>query len=215
RTAADLAKDQSYVLCGLAESSLARMRFPLGDLHKPEVREIAERARMAVASKRDSQDLCFLAGTGHSAFLERHGGLGRRPGAILDEAGRTLGEHSGSHSYTVGQRHGLGISAREPLYVLATDALANTLTVGPRERLLAQQLVVAGAVLHRDGDCIDGVRVRAHGRRFACRLPEEPPAGEHRRLVLELAEPTERTAPGQIACLYRGEVVVGYGTIAA
>ncbi len=215
RTAADLAKDQSYVLCGLTESSLARLRFPLGDLHKPEVRALAERAGMAVASKRDSQDLCFLAGTRHSAFLERHAGLGRRPGAILDEAGRTLGEHSGAHAYTVGQRHGLGISAREPLYVLATDTSANTVTVGPRARLLAAELVVDGAILHRDGECVDGVRVRAHGRRFRCRAPEQPPAGEHRRLLLELAEPAERTAPGQIACLYRGEVVVGYGTIAA
>ncbi len=80
RTAADLAKDQSYVLCGLAESSLARLRFPLGELHKPEVRELAERAGLAVARKRDSQDLCFLAGTRHSAFLERHGGLGSAPG---------------------------------------------------------------------------------------------------------------------------------------
>ena len=99
--------------------------------------------------------------------------------------------------------------------MLATDALANTVTVGPRERLLARELVVDRAILRRDGDCVDGVRVRAHGRRFPCRVPEQPPAGEHRRLVLELAEPTERTAPGQIACLYRGEVVVGYGTIAA
>lgn len=215
RTAADLAKDQSYVLCGLAASSLARLRFPLGDLHKPQVRELAERAGLAVASKRDSQDLCFLAGTRQSAFLERHAGLGRRPGAIVDESGSTLGEHAGAHVYTVGQRHGLGISAAEPLYVLATDAVANTVTVGPRWRLLARELVVGGAILHRGGDCVDGVRVRAHGRRFPCRVPAESPAGHHPRLVLELEEPAERTAPGQVACLYRGEVVVGYGTIAA
>jgi tRNA-uridine 2-sulfurtransferase len=215
RTAADIAKDQSYVLCGLAASSLARLRFPLGELHKPQVRELAERAGLAVAAKRDSQDLCFLAGTRQSAFLERHGGLGKRPGLIVDESGSTLGEHSGAHVYTVGQRHGLGISAPEPLYVLATDAVANTVTVGPRERLLARKLIVGGAILHRDGNCVDGVRVRAHGRRFPCRMPDEPPAGEHRRLVLELDEPAERTAPGQVACLYRGEVVVGYGTIAA
>jgi tRNA-specific 2-thiouridylase len=215
RTAADIAKDQSYVLCGLAASSLARLRFPLGELHKPQVRALAERAGLAVAAKRDSQDLCFLAGTRQSAFLERHAGLGRRPGAILDQSGRTLGEHAGAHVYTVGQRHGLGISAPQPLYVLATDALANTVTVGPRSQLLARALVVDEALLHRDGDCVDGVRVRAHGRRFACRVPAEPPAGRHGRLVLELDEPAERTAPGQVACLYRGEVVVGYGTIAA
>ncbi len=215
RTAADLAKDQSYVLCGLAASSLARLRFPLGELHKPQVRELAERAGMAVAGKRDSQDLCFLAGTRQSAFLERHAGLGRRPGAILDERGETLGEHAGAHVYTVGQRHGLGISAPEPLYVLSTDSIANTVTVGPRERLLARELIVGGAILHRDAGAVDGVRVRAHGRRFPCRVPEPRAAGWHERLRLELAEPAERTAPGQVACMYRGEVVVGYGTIAA
>ena len=215
RTASDVAKDQSYVLSALAPESLARMRFPLGEMHKPEVRELAARAGLAVARRRDSQDLCFLAGTRHGDFLERHGGLGRRPGPILDLAGATLGQHAGAHAYTVGQRHGLGLAAAEPLYVLATDARANTVTVGPRHRLLARELAVSGVTLHRDGRCVDGVRVRAHGRRFACRLLDELSAGRHAAVEVELADAAERTAPGQIACLYAGDVVVGYGTIAA
>jgi tRNA-uridine 2-sulfurtransferase len=215
RTAADLAKDQSYVLAALAPASLARLRFPLGELHKPQVRELAERAGLAVARRRDSQDLCFLAGTRQRDFLERHGGLARRPGAILDVGGRSLGEHAGAHSYTIGQRHGLGVSAREPLYVLATDTIANTVTVGPRRALLARRLSVGAATLHRDGRVVDGVRVRAHGRRFPCRLAGDPGAGAHERLAVELAEDAERTAPGQIACLYAGDVVVGHGTITA
>jgi len=216
RTAADLAKDQSYVLSALAPESLARLRFPLGDMHKPEVRELAERAGLAVAGKRDSQDLCFLAGTRHSAFLERHGGLGARPGPIVDLEGTTLGEHAGAHSYTVGQRHGLGIAAPEPLYVLRTDVQSNTVTVGPRRELLAAELSVREVTLHRDGSCVDGVRVRAHGRRFACHLAgRENHVGSHRLLGVELDEPAERTAPGQLACLYAGDLVVGYGTIAA
>ncbi len=217
RTASDLGKDQSYVLAALAPDSLARMRFPLGALSKPEVRVLAERAGLAVARKRDSQDLCFLAGTRHGEFLERHAGLGTRPGPILDRDGAVLGEHAGAHRYTVGQRHGLGLSApgvRGPLYVLATDARANTVTVGRRDALLAHEVSVTEATLHRDGRCIDGVRVRAHGRRFACRLAHELPAGRHQRLALALAEPAERTAPGQIACMYSGDLVVGYGTIA-
>jgi tRNA-specific 2-thiouridylase len=213
RTALDLGKDQSYVLAALAPDSLARMRFPLGDLEKPEVRVLAERAGLAVARKRDSQDLCFLAGTRHGEFLERHAGLGPRPGPILDRDGTVLGEHAGAHRYTVGQRHGLGLSAPEPLYVLATDARANTVTVGRRDALLAREVHVREATLHRDGRCVDGVRVRAHGRRFACRLADGLPAGRHQRLALELDEPAERTAPGQLACLYAGELVVGYGTI--
>ncbi len=214
RMAADVSKDQSYVLCALEPASLARLRFPLGELHKPAVRELAGRAHLSVAGKRDSQDLCFLAGTRQAAFLERHGGMGASPGAILDPDGATLGEHSGAHRYTVGQRHGLGISAPQPLYVLSTDAAKNTVTVGPREQLLTSELAVREAVLHRDGCDVDGVRVRAHGRRFACRLNGQPLAGRHERIALELAEQAERTAPGQIACLYSGDLLVGYGTIA-
>ncbi len=215
RTAADERKDQSYVLSALAPESLARLRFPLGDLHKQQVRELAERAGLAVARKRESQDLCFLAGTRHGDFLERHGGLGRRAGAIVDVEGAILGEHAGAHIYTVGQRHGLGVSASEPLYVLATDTRSNTVTVGPRGALLAREVSVREATLHRDGCCVDGVRVRAHGRRFACRLPADLRAGRHARVAIELDEPAERTAPGQLACLYAGDLVVGHGTIAA
>jgi tRNA-specific 2-thiouridylase len=213
RVAADPAKDQSYVLCALEPDSLARLRFPLGELHKPQVRELAARAGLSVAGKRDSQDLCFLAGTRHGDFLERHGGLGKKPGPILDEHGSPLGEHAGAHAYTVGQRHGLGISAAQPLYVLATDAIANTVTVGPRSQLLTHELSVRDAVLHGEGRRVDAVRVRAHGRRFPCRLPGTPGAGRHERLAVRLEHAVERTAPGQIACLYSGDLLIGHGTI--
>jgi tRNA-specific 2-thiouridylase len=214
RTAADQAKDQSYVLSALSPDSLACLRFPLGELHKRDVRELAEDAGLAVARRRDSQDLCFLAGTRHSAFLERHGNLGSRPGPILDREGTVLGQHSGAHLLTVGQRHGLGISGSEPLYVLGTDAPANTVTVGPRRALLARGLAVGDVTLYRDGRAVDGVRVRAHGRRLACRLLAERGPGRHARVEIELDEPAERTAPGQLACMYMGDVIVGYGTIA-
>ncbi len=214
-TALDIAKDQSYVLSGLAPDSLQRLRFPLGELRKAEVREIARGAGLAVARKRDSQDLCFLAGTGREAFLARHGGMSRRPGAIRAEGGEVLGEHAGAHLYTVGQRRGLGIATREPVYVLATDAAANTITVGPRSELLADEIPVEKIVLHRDGADVDGVRIRAHGRRYECRLPGALGAGRHERAAIELLAAAERTAPGQLACLYAGEHVVGHGTIAA
>jgi tRNA-specific 2-thiouridylase len=214
RMALDTAKDQSYVLSGLAPESLARLRFPLGELHKPQVRELAERAGLAVARKRDSQDLCFLAGTRHGAFLERHGGPTGRPGPIVDRDGAVLGEHAGAHVYTVGQRHGLGVAAPQPLYVLATDTRSNTVTVGPRGALLADAVTVRDTTLHRDGGCVDGVRVRAHGRMFACSIHGQLARGRHAQVAIELEEPAERTAPGQIACLYAGDVVVGHGVIA-
>jgi tRNA-specific 2-thiouridylase len=215
RVAADPAKDQSYVLCALSPQSLERLRFPLGDLHKPQVRELAAQAGLPVAGRRDSQDLCFLAGTRSARFIERHLGLGERPGEILDEAGTPLGSHEGAHAFTVGQRHGLGISAPQPLYVLATDTAANTVTVGPRTALLSGGIEVAGVTLRRPGEEVDGVRVRAHGRTLACRLADNPAAGRHERIEIELEQPAERTAPGQVACLYAGELVVGYGTISA
>jgi tRNA-specific 2-thiouridylase len=215
RIAADESKDQSYVLSGLAPASLARLRFPLGEMHKPQVRERALRAGLAVAGRRDSQDLCFLAGTRPSTFLERHGELGARPGPIVDQDGEVLGEHGGAHIFTVGQRHGLGIGGTNPLFVLATDTRANTVTVGPREELLARAVSVSEVTLHRGGECVDGVRVRSHGRRFGCRLARDLGPGRHTRVSVELDDPAERTAPGQLACLYAGDVVVGYGTIAA
>jgi tRNA-specific 2-thiouridylase len=213
RTAADTAKDQSYVLSGLSPASLARLRFPLGELHKPQVRELARDAELAVAGRRDSQDLCFLAGTGREAFLARHGGLGRRPGEIRSRDGRVLGEHAGAHLYTVGQRHGLGLATGTPVYVLSTDAGTNTVTVGAREELRAERIEVRDLVLHRAGDCVDAVRVRAHGRRIECRLPEPLGAGRHEGAEVELLVEAERTAPGQLACLYAGELVIGHGTI--
>jgi tRNA-specific 2-thiouridylase len=213
-TALDIAKDQSYVLSGLAPASLERLRFPLGALRKPQVRELARESGLAVAAKRDSQDLCFLAGTGREAFLERHGGLRRRPGQVRTSDGRLLGEHGGAHLYTVGQRRGLGLAAERPLYVLATDAQSNTVTVGPREELLAAEIPVREVVLHRPAAEVDGVRVRAHGRRLDCRLPGGLPAGRHGEAAIALLASAERTAPGQLACLYAGERVVGHGTIA-
>jgi tRNA-uridine 2-sulfurtransferase len=215
RVAGDEAKDQSYALCALSPGALARLRFPLGELHKRQVREIARDAGLAVAAKRDSQDLCFLAGTRQGAFLERHGGLARRPGAILDAQGEVLGEHGGAHLLTVGQRRGLGLSAPSPLYVLSTDMHANTVTVGPRRELLADTLSIDDVTLHRDGSRIDALRVRAHGRRRACRPLVGWRAGRHARVDVALAQPAERTAPGQIACLYAGDLVVGHGTISA
>jgi tRNA-specific 2-thiouridylase len=215
RTALDDGKDQSYVLAALAPESLARVRFPLGELRKAEVRELAERAGLAVARRGDSQDLCFLAGTRQAGFLERHAGLGVRMGPIVDRTGTVLGEHRGAHTFTVGQRHGLGIGGGDPLYVLATDVRANTVTVGTRADLLAPAVEVRDVTLLRDGAWVDRVRIRSHGRRFACRLARDALAGRHRRVRVELEEPAERTAPGQVACLYAGELVVGHGTVAA
>ncbi|HEV2061149.1 MAG TPA: tRNA methyl transferase PRC-barrel domain-containing protein, partial [Solirubrobacteraceae bacterium] len=203
RLAVDPAKDQTYMLAALGRHSLARLRFPLGERTKEEVRAIARKAGLAVAGKPESQDLCFLAGTGRERFLARHGGLRERPGDIVDRGGRVLGRHRGHHGYTVGQRKGLGIAAAEALYVVATDARANTVTVGPREELATRTVRVRGLRLH-DADP-DAVQLRYHAPALRCRLDGDQ---------IHLDEPFDGAAPGQTAVFLRGDAIVGCATIA-
>ncbi|HWT91953.1 MAG TPA: tRNA 2-thiouridine(34) synthase MnmA [Solirubrobacteraceae bacterium] len=207
RPAVDTAKDQTYMLAALSRESVGRMRFPLGDLRKPQVREIAAEAGLPVASKPDSQDLCFLAGTGRSTFLARHGGVREKPGDVVDLTGRVLGTHRGAHEFTVGQRRGLGVNSGDgtPLFVVATDARANTVTVGPREALAAHRVPVRGIRLHTREDDVARVKLRYKSTPVPCRLR----GGE-----IELLEPFEGAAPGQTAVFLRADdAVLGTATI--
>jgi len=205
RAAADDAKDQTYMLAALGRRTLGRLRFPLGEISKPEVRAIAREHDLPVASKPDSQDLCFLAGTGRERFLERHGGLRETPGAVLDATtGAVLGTHRGHFHYTVGQRRGLPVQRAEPLYVVQTDARANTITLGPRTALDVDFVALRGIRLHRDASEVDGVRLRYHSRIVPCRLE---PGG------VALETPFSAPAPGQTAVLLAGDVVIGCATI--
>jgi tRNA-uridine 2-sulfurtransferase len=213
-TAADAAKDQSYMLAALPTALLGRLSFPLTELTKPEVREIAARHGLPVARKAESQDLCFLAGQGKRKFLRRHGGLRDRDGAVIDPAGRPVGRHRGHHNFTVGQRRGIGVSAPEPLYVLATDAAANTVTVGTRAELETRRISVRDAVLHRDGARVDAVRLRYHARALPASVGAAG-AGRHAALEVQLGEDFVGASPGQTAVLMAGETVVGHGTIVA
>jgi tRNA-specific 2-thiouridylase len=208
--AADDAKDQTYMLSALGPASLARLRFPLADLTKPEVREIAARAGLEVAGRAESQDLCFLAGQGKREFLRTHAGLEDRPGEVVDRAGRRLGEHPGHHNFTVGQRRGLGVGGGEPLYVLGTDAAANQVIAGRRDQLATRRVRIRGATLHRAAERVDGVRLRYHSPRRDCRLEVN---GDPSEAIVALAEPVDGAAPGQVASLLDGDLVVGHGTI--
>ncbi len=213
RAAADSAKDQTYMLAALAPSSLARMRFPLGELTKPQVRERAARAGLPVAGKPDSQDLCFLAGTDRPRFLARHGGVPERRGEVVDRAGKALATHRGQHGFTVGQRRGLGVAAPTPLYVLEKDAERNRVVVGPRAALRRDSVTIRDARLHRDGGRVDRVKLRYHEQPLPARLHSVAATGPHPSLRLDLLEPAEAVAPGQLACLMDGELIVGWGTI--
>ncbi|HEY5332866.1 MAG TPA: tRNA methyl transferase PRC-barrel domain-containing protein, partial [Solirubrobacterales bacterium] len=210
----DDAKDQSYMLAALPPDLIARLGFPLTEMTKDEVRAVAARHGLAVAKKPESQDLCFLAGQGKTGFLRRHGNLVDREGAVVDRAGRTLGRHRGHHNFTVGQRRGTGVSMNEPVYVVATDAAANTVTVGTREDLETRRIHVRDATLHRDGARVDNVRLRYHSDTLRATVGAAAP-GRHDALELNLSEPFDAAAPGQTAVLMDGETIVGHGTIAA
>ncbi|MFL6020814.1 MAG: tRNA 2-thiouridine(34) synthase MnmA [Gaiellaceae bacterium] len=203
--AVDRDKDQSYMLARLEPRYLERIAFPLGDQTKAETRAEAERAGLAVARRRESQEACFLAGDDYRAFLGRNG-LAAQDGPIVDEEGRELGRHTGHWRYTPGQRKGLGVSAREPLYTLSSDARTNTVVVGTRASLARTDVDVAGR-LYVPVTRAD-VKLRYRSRPVSARVEATP-----RGFRLELEEPSYGVAPGQAAVLYEGDAVVGAGVI--
>jgi tRNA-specific 2-thiouridylase len=210
RAAADPRKDQSYMLAKLDPALLDRISFPLGGLTKDAVRALAREAGLPVADKRESQDLCFVAGLGGRAFLKRHGGPRlRRPGEIVSRDGTVLGRHEGQHNYTVGQRRGLGVHSDEPLYVIEKDAEANRVVVGPREALATTRVRLEDATLHRPAAEVERVRLRYHAEPLACAAHVQDDGS----VELELAQAASAVAPGQLACLIRKDRVVGEGTI--
>ena len=210
RAAVDARKDQSYMLAKLDPALLDRLSFPLGGLTKDAVRALARDAGLPVADKRESQDLCFVAGLGGRAFLRRHGGPKlRRPGEIVDRDGRVLGRHEGQHEFTVGQRRGLGVPAPEPLYVVKKDAATNRVMVGTKQDLATTTVRLEATRLHRPADQVGHVRLRYHAEPIACRAT----AGRRGEIELELERPAHAVAPGQLACLMRDDCVVGEGTI--
>jgi tRNA-specific 2-thiouridylase len=210
RAAADPKKDQSYMLAKLDPALLDRVSFPLGGLTKDTVRALAREAGLPVADKRESQDLCFVAGLGGRAFLQRHGGPRlRRPGEIVDRQGTVLGRHEGQHNYTIGQRRGLGLASAEPLYVLEKDAERNRVVVGPKEALATLRVPLDDATFHRSPEEVETVRLRYHSEPLACRVHVQ----DDGNIGLELEQSANGVAPGQLACLMRQDRVVGEGTI--
>ena len=212
--AVDDEKDQSYVLAVLTQAQLQHSMFPLGTSVKPDVRAEAQQRGLSVAEKPDSHDICFIADGDTAGFLTRQ--LGRRAGDIVDRTGRKVGEHSGTHQFTVGQRRGLhlGVPAGDgqPRYVLDISPVSNTVTVGPRDALAVRSIRAVSPTwtqVRADGPWSGAIQFRAHGSA----LPATVLIDDHLEVVLE--SPAGGVAPGQAVVLYDGTRVVGSATIAA
>jgi len=204
--AADGRKDQSYFLYRLTPAVLEHVAFPLGDLTKAQVRARARDLDLPVAERAESQDVCFLSGTTAGRFVSSRGLGGNMPGPVVDLEGRVIGEHTGICHYTPGQRKGLPGGAG-PLFVVAIDPLRNAVVAGPREACEVSRVILRDEVWHGSPDEVEAVCVRASTAPIRCRVVRSD-----RPTRLELEHPV-CSAPGQAAVCYRGDVVVGGGTI--
>jgi tRNA-specific 2-thiouridylase len=200
----DPAKDQSYVLYMLDAEQLARIRLPIGEMTKAGVRARAHELGLRTAAKHESMDVCFITRGGRRAFLGDR--IERRPGAIVDTAGVSVGSHDGVEHFTIGQRRGTGIAQGERRYVVDIACATATVTVGPRESLLRDRVELRDLtfVCPPEGEVL--AQTRAHGEPFAARLVGD---------TLVFAQPQTRVAPGQVVACYDGDVLLGGGIAAA
>jgi tRNA-specific 2-thiouridylase len=193
----------------LGEADLARLRLPVGEMTKAEVRAEAAALGLRTADKPESMEVCFITRGGRERFLAERGVL--RAGDVVDPSGRVVGHHDGAALFTVGQRRGLGVAAGERRYVLDVDAGRGAVTVGPYEHLLRDEVHVGGLTFVAGAPPAPAepvlVQVRAHGTPFEGRLDSVSGTSG----VVRFAGPQPRVAPGQVVALYRDDVVLGGG----
>src|SRR5262245_2468634 len=213
RRGSDGAKDQTYFLFSLTQDQLARACFPVGDLDKDAVRAHARRLELRVAAKPDSQEICFVPDGDYAAFIERTAPESRRPGALVDRSGAVVGAHDGVHRFTIGQRKGLGLSAREPMYVLAIKPDTAEVVVGPREALGRTTLTASMVNWISGRPAADWTAVTAQIRHRHTPAPARVRAIDDDRAELIFDEPQTAITPGQAVVFYDGDVVVGGGWI--
>jgi tRNA-specific 2-thiouridylase len=227
--AADADRDQSYFLFATTRAQLDYLRFPLGGMPKPRVRELAAELGLRVAEKPDSQDICFVPSGKYQAVVEKLRPGAIEPGEIVHVDGRVMGGHEGVINFTVGQRRGLGVATGEPLFVVRLDAAKKRVIVGPREALGVSRIVLKDVNWVGDAvteDALDGRAVLARVRSTRppvlaiLRVSFPSPEGEGKRLAqwaVELETPEEGVAPGQAAVFYEPNStrVLGGGWIAA
>ena len=208
KRAKDKTKDQSYFLYAIKKEALETILFPAGDFTKSEIRGIARKNNLPVADKPGSQDICFIPGKNYHDFIEERIGSVRR-GEILDLEGNILGDHKGAFFYTVGQRGGLGISHKQPLYVLSVDTKKNRLIVGEKKTLKAKGLIAEEVnVLVKKLSGKAFARIRYNQKEAECAIKA---CGKNLKIIFEKKQ--EAITPGQSVVLYKGDTVLGGGVI--
>jgi tRNA-specific 2-thiouridylase len=209
-------KDQTYFLYGLRQDQLEHARFPLGELTKPEVREVARSLGLVTADKPESQEICFVPGGDYRDTLRDRAGWAPSPGALIDgDGGERVGEHDGVAAYTVGQRQGLGVALGAPRYVSRMDPLTNTITLGRREDLETKTIELERATfVAGDAPAADEFRAEVRIRHRATPIGATAPIRAGGRSDRGTDVPVWAAAPGQAAVLYDGDVVLGGGRIA-
>src|SRR3984957_8704330 len=218
RTSVDRAKDQTYFLFGLKQEQLAHTQFPLGEFTKPQVRELARELGLPVAEKPDSQEICFVPNGDYAAFIDgyfREQGIapGETQGEIVDTSGQVLGEHAGVHHFTVGQRRGLRIAAREPLYVISTEPASQRVIVGSNDDLLRATLTATDMNWVSIAPICAPIRaqVKIRNKHAAADATVWPIGDNAARIEVRFDEPQRAVTPGQAAVLYNGDLVLGGG----
>ncbi len=214
RRAVDAWKDQSYVLYVLTQDLLARTLFPIGDYPKSAVRDLARQFGLPVASKPESQEICFIPDKDYGSFIERYLAEGSRPGPILDREGRELGQHRGIIYYTVGQRRGLGLSGPRPYYVIAIDPVRNAVIVGHEEDLYSDELLAEEVNWVSIAPPTAPITVTAKIRYRAPEVPAVVTPRADGTVHVRFARPQKAVTPGQAVVFYQGDELVGGGTIA-
>ncbi len=213
KKAADVTKDQSYVLYSLTQEQLKRTYFPLGDMTKNEVRELAEKLDLINAKKHDSQDICFVPDGDYAAFIEQYTGKTYPNGDFVDESGRVLGEHKGIIRYTVGQRKGLGLALPFPMYVKEKNLKENKVVLCKNEALFSHELFAKDINLISVAEIKEPLRIKARVRYNQSEQPATVTQLDENTIHVVFDEPQRAISKGQAVVLYDGDIVVGGGTI--
>jgi len=215
----NLQKDQSYFLWELTQNQLSRAMFPLGEMSKPEVRDVARLHDLAVSEKAESQEICFVPDGDYSGFIDRYLDAEERSdrlpgeGEIVNSSGEVIGTHTGIHRYTVGQRRGLGIANERPLYVISIDAMANRVVAGDHEELLSNEFTAAGVNWVAFDSPETPVRAAVRIRYRHSEAPATITPLANGRVKVRFDEPQRAITPGQATVFYRDNEVVGGGWI--